>query len=104
MVSLLPPDLVDDLSDPDNIYTVFAPTNDAFNKLPPEILAAVTSDPALLLDVLEYHIIEGAAVLSTDLMVGMTPVTEEGSTVEVTSLDPVTINDSIVIDSRHSCE
>ena len=75
---------------------MFAPTNDAFDKLPPEVLAAVTSDPALLLDVLEYHIIEGAAVLSTDLMVGMTPATEEGSTVEVTSLDPVKINDSIV--------
>jgi uncharacterized surface protein with fasciclin (FAS1) repeats len=87
--------LVGELSGTD-VYTVFAPTNDAFAKLPQATLDAVTSNPTLLEDILEYHIIEGAAVLSTDLMLGMTPVTEEGSTVEVTSLDPVMINDATV--------
>lgn len=80
----------------EDVYTVFAPTNDAFAKLSAETIAAVTSNPMLLEDVLEYHLIDGAGVLSTQLTLGMTPTTEEGSTLEVTSLDPVTINDAVV--------
>ena len=40
-------------------YTVFAPTNAAFKKLPPATLAAVKSDPALLKNVLLYHVVKG---------------------------------------------
>ena len=40
-------------------YTVFAPTNAAFKKLPPATLAAVKSDPALLKKVLLYHVVKG---------------------------------------------
>ncbi len=39
--------------------TVFAPTNDAFKKLPPATLAAVGNDPALLKRVLLYHVLNG---------------------------------------------
>ena len=40
-------------------YTVFAPTNAAFRKLPPATVAAVKSDPALLKKVLLYHVVKG---------------------------------------------
>ena len=40
-------------------YTVFAPTNAAFTKLPRATLEAVKSDPALLKKVLLYHVVKG---------------------------------------------
>jgi uncharacterized surface protein with fasciclin (FAS1) repeats len=40
-------------------YTVFAPTNAAFKKLPPSTLAAVGEDRALLKKVLTYHVVKG---------------------------------------------
>ena len=42
-------------------YTVFAPTNAAFAKLPKSTLAAVGNDPTLLKKVLTYHVIKGKA-------------------------------------------
>ncbi len=42
-------------------YTVFAPTNAAFAKLPKSTLAAVGKDPALLKKVLTYHVVKGKA-------------------------------------------
>ena len=40
-------------------YTVFAPTNAAFKKLPAATLNAVKTDPALLKKVLLYHVVKG---------------------------------------------
>ena len=40
-------------------FTVFAPTNDAFKKLPLDILHAVQDDPDMLTTVLLYHVVEG---------------------------------------------
>lgn len=70
MVSLLPQSVVDDLSDEDATYTVFAPTNDAF--------AAFLSDLGVSLDdltkedltpILTYHAV-GAKALSSSLETG----------------------------------
>ncbi len=40
-------------------YTVFAPTDAAFNKLPSDVLAGVLNDPELLKSVLLYHVVPG---------------------------------------------
>ncbi|KUI38565.1 fasciclin domain-containing protein [Mycobacterium sp. GA-2829] len=40
-------------------YVVFAPTNEAFAKLPPEQLEAIKSDPAALTDLDYYHVFLG---------------------------------------------
>jgi uncharacterized surface protein with fasciclin (FAS1) repeats len=40
-------------------YTVFAPTNAAFAKLPKSTLQAVGENPALLNKVLTYHVVKG---------------------------------------------
>ena len=37
--------------------TVFAPTNDAFARLPQAVVSQITSDPNLLREVLEYHVV-----------------------------------------------
>jgi uncharacterized surface protein with fasciclin (FAS1) repeats len=50
--------LVDTLSGP-GPFTVFAPTNDAFNKIPSATLTAVGNNKALLTKVLTYHVIAG---------------------------------------------
>jgi uncharacterized surface protein with fasciclin (FAS1) repeats len=42
-------------------FTVFAPTNAAFKKLPKSTLNAVANDPALLKRVLLYHVLKGKA-------------------------------------------
>jgi len=89
-------DLGGALSDAEASLTVFAPTNDAFaavnvtKYLLPEWKAHLSS-------ILLYHVL-GSVVLSSDLTeVGQTAETLEGSTVEVTSLDPVMINQANVI-------
>jgi len=40
-------------------FVVYAPTNAAFQKIPPTVLSAITSDPALLAAVLTYHVTPG---------------------------------------------
>jgi uncharacterized surface protein with fasciclin (FAS1) repeats len=46
-------------------YTVFAPTNAAFAKLPKATLQKVGSNPALLKKVLLYHVVKGKAPAAT---------------------------------------
>ena len=40
-------------------FTVFAPTNAAFGKVPPAVLASIVSDARLLTAVLTYHVVPG---------------------------------------------
>src|SRR5512140_145192 len=41
-------------------FTVFAPTDEAFAKLPKETLAALLKDPKALGEILKYHVVSGA--------------------------------------------
>lgn len=63
-------DLVDALNDPAAEYTIFAPANNAFEKIPAEDLDALLADTDALTDVLTYHVFaEGkmdAAALSEE--------------------------------------
>jgi len=63
-------DLFDTLNDPDGTFTVFAPTNMAFEDLPEEILNAVLNDVDLLRTVLLFHTVSGQEVLAKDLVDG----------------------------------
>jgi phosphate transport system substrate-binding protein len=51
--------LVDVLSS-EGPFTVFAPTNDAFAKLPAEVVAYLGANPEALTRVLTYHVVSGA--------------------------------------------
>jgi uncharacterized surface protein with fasciclin (FAS1) repeats len=51
-------DLVDALSG-EGPLTVYAPTNDAFGKIPAVLLEALLADPELLASVLTYHVTSG---------------------------------------------
>ena len=50
--------LVDSLNSADGI-TVFAPTNDAFNKIPAADLKKVLADKKTLTSILTYHVVAG---------------------------------------------
>ena len=72
--------LVDTLNNAQNI-TVFAPTDDAFKKIPKATLDKVLADKAQLTKILTYHVAPGQA--SPEQVVG-THKTVQGGTVSVT--------------------
>jgi uncharacterized surface protein with fasciclin (FAS1) repeats len=63
-------------------FTVFAPTDQAFEAVPQEILDLVGSDKELLTTVLTYHVVAGR-VLSSDLSNGQVVETVAGATLTV---------------------
>ncbi|WP_156312402.1 fasciclin domain-containing protein [Marinagarivorans algicola] len=63
------------LDNPDATYTVFAPTDDAFEKLG-ETLNTLLSDPDTLSNILQYHVIDGATV-NANTAVGLAGNTQE---------------------------
>merc|ERR1711871_1650930 len=65
-------------------FTVFAPTNEAFEALGEETIQAVLANHAQLTSILTYHVHAGDAVLSTSLSNGQQVSTVEG--------DPLTIS------------
>jgi len=78
--------------DPNKSYTLFAPSDAAFAKLPAETLDMLMKDPVLLGHVLSYHIVEGS-VLSSALTSGDVK-TVEGDTIAVAVADDgsITVN------------
>jgi transforming growth factor-beta-induced protein len=51
-------------------FTVFAPTDEAFSKVPAEVLDMLAADKELLKTVLTYHVVGGAAVMAADVKTG----------------------------------
>ncbi|MCH9669314.1 MAG: fasciclin domain-containing protein [Actinomycetia bacterium] len=62
-------------------YVVFAPTNEAFAALPPELLEMLRTDPAALTSLMYYHVFLG--LLGPDDVKGQRP-TQQGEEIEVT--------------------
>ena len=76
--------LVDTLNSQKSL-TVFAPTNDAFGKIPPKTLKAVLADKPTLTKILTYHVIAGA--LTPDQLAG-THKTLEGDDLTISGNNP----------------
>ncbi|KAF0967403.1 fasciclin domain-containing protein [Gordonia sp. YY1] len=73
-------------------YTVFAPTDDAFAKLPPETVEKLKTDKDMLTKILTYHVVEGQA--TPDKALGE-HTTLEGQKVTVTGEgDNLKVNDA----------
>lgn len=80
-------------------FTVFAPTNDAFNALPAGTLESLLKpeNKQQLVDILTYHVVSGK-VMSTDLKDGMKAKTVQGAEVTIgVTKNGVTVNDAKVI-------
>ena len=71
-------------------FTVFAPTDEAFAKIPKAQLAALRADKAKLTAVLTYHVVPGK-VLAKDVKAGKVK-TVQGSELTVATAGGVTVN------------
>ncbi len=63
-------------------YTVFAPTNEAFAKIPADQLNAILADQAKLTSILTYHVIP-SKVMAGDLQPSQKVKTVQGSEVDI---------------------
>lgn len=92
-------DLVDTLSSK-GPFTVFAPTDDAFAKLPAGTIEFLLENPAKLTEILTYHVIDGKR-LPKSLVSEKFPKTLLGKEVEIkgTTRKVISVNNSLVITS-----
>ncbi|UCC31495.1 MAG: fasciclin domain-containing protein [Phycisphaerales bacterium] len=88
-------DMVDTLKSP-GPFTVFAPTDDAFAKLPAGILDSLLKDPDRLGAVLKYHVVPGN-VWANDVVKLSSAKTALGQTLAISTGRSVKINDANVI-------
>ncbi|MFN6530731.1 fasciclin domain-containing protein [Nostoc sp. ChiSLP03a] len=86
--------LVDTLQG-DGPFTVFAPTDEAFNKLPAGTVDALLQDIPKLKKILTYHVVSGK-VLAADVVKLKSAKTVEGSDVKIDASNGVKINDATV--------
>ncbi|MDR6977950.1 putative surface protein with fasciclin (FAS1) repeats [Streptomyces sp. 3330] len=84
--------LVDTLNNAQNI-TVFAPTNDAFAKIPKATLDKVLADKAQLTKILTYHVV-GQKLAPKDLENGSFDTLEKSKLTTSGSGESYTVNDS----------
>lgn len=76
-------------------FTVFAPTDDAFAKIPKADLDALLKDKAKLTAVLTYHVVAGK-VMAADVKAGQVK-TIQGSELTVTTAGGVKVNNANVV-------
>ena len=74
-------DLVKTLSSP-GPFTVFAPTDEAFAKLPAGTIDALLKDKAKLTSILTYHVVSGK-VMSNDVKTLSSAVTVQGQELSI---------------------
>jgi len=80
----------------DGPFTVFAPTDEAFNKLPEGTVDNLLANPEKLKKVLLYHVVAGN-VMAADVMKLDSAKTLNGANVAINTKDGVKVNDSNVI-------
>ena len=76
-------------------FTVFAPTDDAFAKIPKADLDALLANKAKLKSVLTYHVVSGK-IMSTDIKPGMVK-SVEGAKLTIDTKGGVTVDKAKVV-------
>jgi len=87
--------LVDTLKG-DGPFTVFAPTDEAFAKLPEDQLAAILADKELLTSILTYHVVSGK-VMAADVTGMESAPTVQGQSLKISSASGVQIDNATVV-------
>ena len=77
-------------------FTVFAPTDEAFAKIPKAALDALIADKAKLTKVLTYHVVAGK-VMAADVVKLKEAKTVEGQMVKIDASDGVKVNNAKVV-------
>lgn len=84
-------------------FTVFAPTDEAFAKIPEDQFNALLANKTQLTAVLTYHVAAGK-VMSTDLTDGMAVETVQGQNITITLEDGIVMaNDAKVVQADIEC-
>ena len=79
-------------------FTVFAPVNDAFAKIPAATLASVLADKATLTKILTYHVVSGKKMSSADLgAAGSVDTVQGGKLTIAKTADGITVNGAKVL-------
>jgi uncharacterized surface protein with fasciclin (FAS1) repeats len=82
----------------EGLFTVFAPTDDAFDALPEGTLDDLLADPQALGNVLLYHVIEGE-LMEADLVEMTEAETLEGQSVTISASNgDVMVNDANIVE------
>ncbi|MBX2838443.1 MAG: fasciclin domain-containing protein [Gammaproteobacteria bacterium] len=92
--------LDDALNHPDDIYTVFAPTDEAFAALGQDTIEALLADPETLRSILLYHVLPGTVVDSVGAqdLLGFDIQSGNGQSILLSSDgDSLKVNDATVI-------
>ena len=76
-------------------FTVFAPTDEAFAKLPAGTVDGLLKDLPKLKQILTYHVVSGK-VMAADVVKLKSATTVEGSDVKIDASSGVKVNDSTV--------
>lgn len=77
-------------------FTVFAPTDEAFAKIPKADLDALLKDKAKLTAVLTYHVVPGK-VTAADVVKLTSAKTVQGGTIAINAASGVTVNGAKVV-------
>lgn len=77
-------------------FTVFAPTDEAFAKIPKADLDALLKDKAKLTAVLTYHVVSGK-VMAKDVKAGEVKTVQGSNFTVATSYGTVTVNNAKVV-------
>lgn len=95
--------LVDTLKG-DGPFTVFAPTDEAFEKIPADTLNAVLADKAKLTDILTYHVVAGKVMAADVLgMNGQSATTVQGGALAIDTTNGVNIGGATVTKADIDC-
>ncbi|CAM5132516.1 unnamed protein product [Eretmochelys imbricata] len=85
------------LLESDGQFTLLAPTNEAFEKIPQETLNRILGDPEALKDLLNHHILK-SAMCAEAIIAGLSMETLEGTMLEVGCTgDELTLNGRAII-------
>ena len=87
LTSVLQQTGLDAVLDGDGPFTLFAPTDAAFAKIPAADLQALLADPVALANVLQYHVIAGS-VFSDTVLAGGEATMLQGDKITLTGLAP----------------
>ena len=87
-------DLIDALKS-QGPFTVFAPTDEAFSRIPADQLEAIMADKELLTSILSYHVVLGK-VMAKDVANISSAATLQGTNINISTDNGVTINNAKV--------
>ncbi len=93
---------LDDALDGPGPFTMFAPTDEAFRKLPPGTVDGLLKDKAKLTAILKYHVVSGK-VMAKDSFKSHRLRTMEGSELVLDTCDGFKVNNASVIQADMEC-